>query len=67
MIFCESDGVVSIDGKRNVSYLWSNSSERNLNLNWFDNDWNSNYRFLAVRMSPKQETPFARRGFIVIA
>ena len=34
---------------RNVPILWNDSNGRNLNLNWFENDWNSNYRFLAVR------------------
>ncbi|MDP2364065.1 MAG: hypothetical protein Q8M94_09880 [Ignavibacteria bacterium] len=28
-----------------------NDVKRNLNLNWFDNDWNENYRFAAVRNS----------------
>ncbi|MDO8467244.1 MAG: hypothetical protein Q7S83_03855 [bacterium] len=37
------------NGNRNVAYLWSNADKRNLNLNWFENDWNDNYRFLAVR------------------
>ena len=36
---------------RNVPCLWSNTSKRNLNLNWFENRWNDNYRFLAVRNS----------------
>ena len=34
---------------RNVPYLWSNAGKRKLNLNWFENDWNANYRFAAVR------------------
>ncbi|MEX2209726.1 MAG: hypothetical protein WD846_02445 [Patescibacteria group bacterium] len=37
------------NGNRNVAYLWSNSDKRNLNLNWYENDWYSYYRFLAVR------------------
>ena len=38
-----------INGNRNVPELWKNGTKRNLNLNWFDNRWNDNYRFLAVR------------------
>lgn len=41
--------VAKVNGNRNVLYLNKDGSKRNLNLNWFDNDWNSNYRFLAVR------------------
>ena len=37
------------NGNRNVPYLNRNDAKRNLNLNWLDNDWNGNYRFLAVR------------------
>lgn len=33
----------------NVSYLNLNPTYRNLNLNAFDNDWNENCEFLAVR------------------
>ena len=36
---------------RNVPYLYSNDSRRNLNLNWFENDWNSNDRLLRPRNS----------------
>ena len=43
--------VGKVNGNRNVTYLDRNDSKRNLNLNWWDNDWNSNYRFLAVRHS----------------
>jgi len=39
---------VNPNGNRNVAYLNKDSNERNLNLNWYDNDWNDNYRFLAV-------------------
>lgn len=39
----------SVNGNRNVPYLNRNDAERNLNLNWWDNDWNGNYRFFAVR------------------
>jgi hypothetical protein len=27
------------------------NGKRKLDLNWFDNDWNDNYRFAAVRES----------------
>lgn len=43
--------VAKIDGNRNVPYLNKDDSNRKLNLNWFDNDWNPVYRFLAVRHS----------------
>ncbi len=36
------------DGNRNVPYLYKDDNERNLNLNWWDNEWNDNYRFMAV-------------------
>jgi hypothetical protein len=49
----ESDFIGSVwtnaDGNRNVPYLNVNDDKRKLNLNWLDNDWNANYRFLAVR------------------
>ena len=41
--------VAKVNGNRNALYLNRNGSKRNLNLNWWDNDWNANYRFLAVR------------------
>ncbi|MEK7645319.1 MAG: hypothetical protein AAB391_03315 [Patescibacteria group bacterium] len=41
--------VAKVNGNRNVPYLNKDGSKRNLNLKWFDNDWNANYRFLAVR------------------
>ena len=41
--------VAVIDDERNVAYLDRNDSKRKLNLNRFDNDWNDNCRFLAVR------------------
>lgn len=46
---CTLGSVASIDGNRHVPYLNRNGSERNLNLNWWDNRWNANYRFAAVR------------------
>lgn len=51
------DGEVLVNGKRNVPELWNDSNDRNLDLNWFDNDWNSNYRFLAVSMFHKLKPP----------
>lgn len=41
--------VAKVNGNRNVPELNSDDSKRNLNLNWFDNDWNPVYRFLAAR------------------
>ncbi len=41
--------VAKVNGNRNVPYLDKDDRKRNLNLNWWDNDWNDNYRFLAVR------------------
>ncbi len=41
--------VAEVNGNRNVPCLNEGGSKRNLDLNWFDNDWNANYRFLAVR------------------
>lgn len=38
-------------GDRRVPYLYSDSDKRDLNLYWYDNDWDSYYRFLAVRKS----------------
>ncbi len=43
--------VCEVNGNRNVAYLNRNDVKRNLNLNWWDDDWNGNYRFLAVRYS----------------
>ncbi len=37
------------DGNRNVVYANGDSQNRNLNLNWDDNDWNANCRFLVRR------------------
>ena len=41
--------VAKVNGNRNVPYLNRNDAKRNLNLNWWDSDWNANYRFLGVR------------------
>lgn len=40
---------VDSGGNRYSPYLNQNSRDRNLNLNWIDNDWNENCRFLAFR------------------
>jgi hypothetical protein len=47
--FLAQGSVGKVNGNRNVPYLNRNDSKRNLNLNWWDNDWNANYRFLGVR------------------
>lgn len=39
---------VDSNSNRNVLYAYENSSKRNLNLNWDDNEWNENCRFPAV-------------------
>lgn len=41
--------VAKVNGNRNVPYLNEDDSKRNLNLNWWNDDWNPDYRFLAVR------------------
>lgn len=41
--------VAKVNGNRNVPYLNRDDSKRNLNLNWWNDDWNPIYRFLAVR------------------
>jgi hypothetical protein len=43
--------VAKVNLNRNVPELWNDNDRRKLNLNWFDNDWNDNYRFLGVRHS----------------
>ena len=55
---------VGRSGNRNVAYLNRNGSKRNLNLNWYDNDWNDNCRFLAVGNSLCFPS-FFRMGFIL--
>ena len=37
-----------LNGNRNVPYL-NDWNDRKLNLNWWNDEWNDNYRFLAVR------------------
>ena len=53
--------VAKVNDNRNVAYLNRNDHERNLNLNWFDNEWNENYRFAAVRKSIRWSTVYASR------
>ena len=48
---CCTSSVAKLNGNRNVPYLYRNGSNRDLNLNWRNDDWNGNYRFLAVRYS----------------
>ena len=43
--------VGEVNGICHVVYLYRNGAKRNLNLNYWDDDWNANYRFLAVRHS----------------
>lgn len=52
-VLCTFDGSswVNPNGNRNVPYLNENSQKRNLNLNYWDDEWNANYRFAAVRNS----------------
>lgn len=39
------------NGNVYVPYFYRNDSQRNLNLNWIDNDFNSHCRFLVARQS----------------
>ena len=39
------------DDDRRVVFLGRDGAERDANLNWFENDWNDNCRFAAVRNS----------------
>ncbi|MCX6786943.1 MAG: hypothetical protein NTY93_00210 [Candidatus Kaiserbacteria bacterium] len=41
--------VAEVDGDRNVPCLDRDGSYRRLDLNWWSDDWDPNYRFLAVR------------------
>ena len=41
--------VATLNGNRYVGYLYKDGSKRNANLNYFNNEWNGNYRFLGVR------------------
>lgn len=43
--------VCVLDDKRHVPYLYRDADDRNLNLNWFDNDWDDVYCFAGVRNS----------------
>ena len=62
----EVDGVLHMawrdpNGNRHVPYLNDWNGKRNLNLNWRENDWSSNYRFLAFRNSFTSLIVFANR------
>lgn len=57
--------VGNVNGNRNVAYLDHNDRKRNLNLNWFDNDWNDSYRFLAVR-NYFHSSAVKRRKFVLL-
>ena len=37
------------NGNLNCVVLWSNNGVRNFNLNWIDNHWNDNFRFVGSR------------------
>lgn len=52
------------NGNRNVPYLDNWNDKRKLNLNWFDNRWNANCRFLAVRSSLSFFSPLLGVGLI---
>jgi len=41
----------TFDGNRQVCNVWWNDTDRNCNLNWYDNEWNANYWFAFVRES----------------
>src|SRR3989344_7590643 len=56
--------VAKVNLNRNVPELWNDNGKRKLNLNWFDNDWNRNYRFLGVRHS--YFSPFLMEGVFCI-
>ena len=45
--------VGKVNGNRSVPYLYGGSSERGLHLGWWDDGWDSSYRFLAVRKVKK--------------
>ena len=64
----QRDGSIWSHGdNRNVPYLNLNGNERELNLNWWSNNWNGNYQFLAVRSSLwKQPFAFIAEGCFVI-
>lgn len=51
------------DGNRNVPYLNWNGDERNLNANDFDNDWDSDNRFLVLRTSLQGTAPLSEELF----
>jgi len=43
-----------VDGCRDVPCLSGSGSERDLNLDWWDDDWRAYYRFLGVRKKVSQ-------------
>jgi len=57
--------VAKVNSNRNVPYLNRNDSNRNLNLNWWDNDWNPDYRFLAVRYAHDFFRPLTGGSFVL--
>ncbi len=73
-----SDGILHTDdgvsvtvwqnsnGNRYVPYLNRNGSNRKLNLNWIDNDWNDICRFAAVRNWLHCEYPPRSLGWIIV-
>lgn len=56
-----------MDGNRNILVLNENDAKRNLNLNWFDNRWNRNYRFAFVRNLLCRNTYSALTGGILFS
>ena len=70
MISSGLDGVLHINvwrnpnDNRNVPYLDNWNGKRKLNLNWFDNRWNADCRFLAVRSSLSFFSPLLGVGLI---
>ncbi len=57
--------VAKILGNRNVPELNKDGSKRNLNLNWWNNDWNPVYRFLAVRYFHDFSRPSTGGSFVL--
>lgn len=42
-----------VNGNVNVPCLNRNDAKRNLDLNWWDNDWPDDWRLLGVRYAPR--------------
>lgn len=53
--------VQQVNDNRNVAELNGNESNRNLNLNRWDEDWDQDYRFAAVRNSILEKAASANR------